>query len=1438
MEFIDVDREFVDWKQCVGIDPSQTWHYRHRGDTLRWADLLKKKRVVILAEGGSGKTTEFQQQARCQVAAGKDAWYLTVQDVAHDGIAGSLSGAHREQYERWRASDRIGWLFLDSVDEARLNDIRFEKALRQVASGIEGAEWRTHIAISCRHSDWEFRRDMDRVNQTLPVPREVRPLPPADEELPALWDRAARTADAVESVGIYLMTLLDSDRVGRFVHGMSLPDAAEFLAEVNRAHLWEFASRPLDLGWLTDFWRHHRALGSLEDMVKASLAERLKEPDPQRQRHGALEPARAFKALERLGAAMVFSGRTSLAIPDGELTRGTPDRVFRLEEVLPDYSSAECLELLSRPVFDPATFGRTRLHNDNNGVVRAYLAARWLHGLQNKNLGRRELFDLLFGEAHGVEVVRPSLRETAAWLAGWDRDVAREIGRREPWILVSMGDPGLLSPDLKCWLLRQIAARLIELGDLPKHLPGDALRRFSTRDLCATVRELWVTRPQHATLRWFLLDLIRIGHLEPCLDLVWEVAHSLRNSFRAIEVLMTFGPATYRQLGQFVMSHARELQIDVFWWALGRLFPAELRVADVLDLISKLDLSHRTTWRRFPGTSFVACLETREDIEEFLVGMLDQLDHRAKPGASAHGIEKGPYLSVISLLAGELLWKSSPEDVPALALRAAARCITEHWDLEHWGANFRVRHNTATETETLWYLLTRSHARRRVVFWHVGVWLKDHPLLEGGPLERPSQMDLMGWPHNLMAGDVDWLLSDARQRDDPAERRLAINAALHVWRSLDSPHHMLQQIEAVVAADPTLRQVYEEEIRSYASRSAPISGQETSVFIAQMPFDSVPGLLSHWRNFIAGLRESVQMPQRLESQNTVDTNQRLRDLWQHWREIQLDRGCRAVDDLDALERLLGPDRVTSFRHALARFWRSREPYLSPEPTFEDEDERISGGMALTGLMWESRCVPSWAKSLNPGEARRAAHHAMLEPEGLPRWVNDLVSIWPVEVAEVFGEQAAAEMSAHSLFSCCTTLLNVSRADISIKTLIAPRLFKQLVAERNIPFGALSYAMEVLREGLRGCLRAELLQLCLERFACSRALELAAVYLVGALEVDPAEGGKALDRWLDGCEQMAQLEMAEWLLCLADWQPDSRRPCRAFSLATLERLVRITQAPEFPMREWADLDDIAHRFRGNISSTLRNYLLRKFARTPGRATYDALFRLGQDERPLHRIHMQMQAWKRAAYDSEGTPWHPSDVVAFESRFELLPRTPRDLQKVALRRLEDLQHSLLNGDFTQGTTLLALGPEENAVQRWVADRLELQSGQCYSVERESRVARDRAPDITLWGREGAACVRIEVKVAESCSLGELEWALEEQLCGGYLRKSEGMHGILLLVHQRARPKGWLDAGSGSHVPFDGVVRQLKARAHWIAAQGSECPQPEVAVLDVSGLATWME
>jgi hypothetical protein len=236
------------------------------------------------------------------------------------------------------------------------------------------------------------------------------------------------------------------------------------------------------------------------------------------------------------------------------------------------------------------------------------------------------------------------------------------------------------------------------------------------------------------------------------------------------------------------------------------------------------------------------------------------------------------------------------------------------------------------------------------------------------------------------------------------------------------------------------------------------------------------------------------------------------------------------------------------------------------------------------------------------------------------------------------------------------------------------------------------------------------------------------------------------------------------------------------------------------------------------------------RTPGRASFDALHALKtMPEFSARAAHLEALARERAAQDSEVSVWVEDAAMLYERRWEKEPATGRELQMLAIQRIEDIQHDLLHADFAQGPTLSAL-PDEAAVQSWLADRMRLTQGWSYSVEREPETVAAKKPDIVLTARAANAKLPTEIKVAETWSLRELEVALEGQLCGQYLRARNCREGLLVLVHQKPRSMGWA-APDGTYLSFAQLVDRLKDQAQRIGQSSPSGPQPAIAVIDVT-------
>ena len=150
----------------------------------------------------------------------------------------------------------------------------------------------------------------------------VLPPPPTTEQvlISALrHERPKSSAAPTETPLVVLMVPLDPDRVRVFAAAKGAPNLDAFLAQIEAANLWRFARRPLDLDWLVEFWQNNGRLGSLAEMLENSLTARVRETNLDRARGDGLDETRALQAIDRIGAALVFGRKTTIAIPDSEL---------------------------------------------------------------------------------------------------------------------------------------------------------------------------------------------------------------------------------------------------------------------------------------------------------------------------------------------------------------------------------------------------------------------------------------------------------------------------------------------------------------------------------------------------------------------------------------------------------------------------------------------------------------------------------------------------------------------------------------------------------------------------------------------------------------------------------------------------------------------------------------------------------------------------------------------------------------------------------------------------------------------------------------------------------------------------------------------------------------------------------------------------------------
>ena len=109
MPIVPLDRRFVEWKDEESPNP-EMWRAFGLGEVgIGWDELLQKRRVVILAEAGSGKSIEMSERARTMAATTPHVFHAAVEDVGLDGLENSIGANGSSRLTAWRNSTNEAW---------------------------------------------------------------------------------------------------------------------------------------------------------------------------------------------------------------------------------------------------------------------------------------------------------------------------------------------------------------------------------------------------------------------------------------------------------------------------------------------------------------------------------------------------------------------------------------------------------------------------------------------------------------------------------------------------------------------------------------------------------------------------------------------------------------------------------------------------------------------------------------------------------------------------------------------------------------------------------------------------------------------------------------------------------------------------------------------------------------------------------------------------------------------------------------------------------------------------------------------------------------------------------------------------------------------------------------------------------------------------------
>ena len=202
---------------------------------IDWAGVENSHRAVILAGAGIGKTHEMKSRAEEKLEADKAAFFIRIEDIDED-FELSFEVGDDEAFEAWLSSPDDAWFYLDSIDEARLDDPRtFAKAIRQFARKIRAAQHRAHIVISSRPYAWRSHTDYAMVQKYLPYARQktkVVETVDADELTEEVLEHVEETSEADGGLRVYVLNDLTETDIRAFAEARGVADADRLVEDI------------------------------------------------------------------------------------------------------------------------------------------------------------------------------------------------------------------------------------------------------------------------------------------------------------------------------------------------------------------------------------------------------------------------------------------------------------------------------------------------------------------------------------------------------------------------------------------------------------------------------------------------------------------------------------------------------------------------------------------------------------------------------------------------------------------------------------------------------------------------------------------------------------------------------------------------------------------------------------------------------------------------------------------------------------------------------------------------------------------------------------------------------------------------------------------------------------------------------------------------------
>jgi len=1386
-----------------------------------WDDLDQEIRCVILAEAGAGKTEELRHRASLLAGQGKPSFFIRIEDIETNFYEAFEIG-EETQFQTWLQSTEEAWFFLDSVDEARLDNPRtFEIALRRFAKGIKRGAHRAHIYLSSRPYAWRPRDDRWLLDEILFL---AVPLEGGQDE-------AGQQSGPQSALTIYTMRPLDKERIWRFCVARAVDDIDRLLLEVERANLWSLAERPFDLEVVIAKWAEDRVLGGRLELLRHNIDKRLRDDHScNRAQRQPLNLERAREGARRLAAAVVLSGQAGLNVPDAAPVKPGIDA----ESVLADWDPPDVRTLLERGIFNDIIYGAVRFrHRD----VRELLVAEWFDSLLKTGNSRYSVETLFFREQYGEKIIAPRLRPILPWLILLDDEIRRRTLELHPEIAIEGGDPSQLPLLERRRILTDIVRRIVSDEDDQSARDNSAIARIANPDLSADTLLLINEYSDNDDAIFFLGRLVWQGEMAICVApfvaIAVDKSRGIYARIASTRAVMTCGAveqkqSLWRQLNEGDEQIPRRLLTELAQEAV----PNSDNVAHLVISLNKL--AH---YERFKATGLGRPLH--EFVER--VPIVDDQHALIQFIEGLHGyLERPPYVERGEChVSEEYAWLLSPaihaverlvEARNAVALGVTALSILlmvpalRYWrkaDFSEYKGNLQSLVPRWPELNDALYWASIDQAR-------INKSAKSNE-----PLTDDWSVSWLGHLWNFDTASLPRLLDYIRSRALQEDRLVALSTAFRVYTRAEKPEHILSRMQDAVANDPVLQHQLDIWLNPPVSEAMRRSEEENAEYLRKREEEEKQEKQAR-ESWITELRAN---PDRVRNPPNLEPGEWTNDQYRLLREIE-GSGLKTSRSEGANWQALIPDFGDSvaraYRDAAINHWRHYMPTLQSEGVKRDSSVPYLLIFALAGLEIEAGETADFPHHLTESQVRHALRYITWEINGFPRWFERIHQAFPALVNEAVIQELLWELENTGSDEPMHYILQylVYHAPW-LHASMAPVLLEWVEANPTRINTNRHYCLHILVNG--GTAPDSLSMLANREITQTNDPESIPWWYALRVDCDPVNGIPELEQWLSGLDEKASKQAAQIFITAlmgGSHVRDGGPLVGRFRSAELKSLYVL-------MHQYIQAKEDIRRAGGGVYSPelrddaqdARNKLFDLLSEMPGKASYTVIKQLIHEHPdPDYRPWMAKRAYIRAEEDGDLEPWTAEQVCAFDKSQTIIPATHRQLFDLAVQRLHDLRNWLERGNDSPWQTWQRAN-EETEMRKLIAGWLNQPSRCQYTTAQEPELANSQRMDIWLQNTNIHSPVPIELKLLDKSWTGPgLCERLRNQLAGDYLREESAGCGVMLLVSQRIGSKRrWLV--NGRRVGLSELASAMKSYWQGIAGEYPGIEAIEVIAIDLT-------